>query len=214
MTTPDYSTLAILGGAGKAGRPLVEEALNAGYPVRVLVRHPDRFDLTHERLKLITGDARNVNDLRELLRGCAALMSTLGNPKGEGVSIMSAVTEHLITLMPEIGLRRYVTVTSLYDTGQPQTHEPTRQAADHMQQVFPQFMDDRRREYDLLVSSALDWTYVRLPYLVREPPTGEVAVNLRHLPGQRITVVDLARFLIRQINDHRYVRQAPFVASV
>lgn len=206
-------TISVLGGAGKAGRPLVEEALTAGYRVRLLLRHPDRFNLTHDRLTVLSGDARNVNCLRELLGGSAALLSTLGNPNDEGVPIISTVTEHILTVMREQGLRRYVTVTSLYETDQVHTHEPTRQAAEYMNERFPQFMADRRREYERLVSSELDWTYVRLPYLVQEPPTGRVATNLQHLPGPRITAVDLARFLIGQLSDRRSIRQAPFVAN-
>ncbi|GAB2558683.1 NAD(P)-dependent oxidoreductase [Spirosoma areae] len=208
------SSIAILGGAGKAGRPLVEEALNSGYSVRLLLRHPDQVNLAHERLAILRGDAREIDHLRALLPGCRALLSTLGNPREAGVPILSAVTKNILTVMPEAGIRRYVTVTSLYTTGNQQQHLPTRQAADYMQQFFPQFMADRQLEYKLLSESNLDWTYVRLPYLVEEPATGFVDTNLDHLPGQQITVTDLARFLLAQLDDSRYYRKAPFVANV
>ena len=213
MTIHSNSTIAILGGAGKAGRPLVQEALATGYRVRLLLRHPDQFNLTHERLAIVPGDAREGACIRELTKGCAALLSTLGNPKGEGVPILSTVTEHILTVMREMGMHRYVTVTSLYTTDSEQPHGPTKQAADYMQQLFPQFMADRRVEYKLLKDSTLDWTYVRLPYLVQEPATGNIHANLDHLPGQQITVADLAQFLIGQLNDSRYSRKALFLAN-
>ncbi|MBC7892063.1 MAG: NAD(P)H-binding protein [Sphingobacteriaceae bacterium] len=207
------STIAILGGAGKAGRPLVWEALRAGYRVRVLLRHPEQFDLTDARLQLIQGDARDPAALRQLLGGCSALLSTLGNPRGEPMPMLSTVTGHLLLLLPEAGIRQYVTVTSLYKTGSEQQDLPTKQAAEFMDQTFPQFMADRRRELELLSASDLDWTYVRLPYVMQEPALGTILVNLEHLPGPRITAEDLARFLVGQLESREYVSKAPFVAN-
>ncbi len=209
------STIAILGGAGKAGRPLVREALRAGYRVRVLLRHPEQFDATDARLQIIQGDARDPAALRQLLSGCAALLSALGNPRGEPTPILSTVTGHLLPLLREAGISRYVAVTSLYETGPEQRDLPTRQAADFMEQNFPRFMADRRRELELLSKSDLDWTYVRLPYVVPDPAPalGTVLVNLEHLPGPRITAEDLARFLVEQLESREYGRKAPFVAN-
>lgn len=206
-------TVAILGGAGKAGRPLVREALRAGYRVRVLLRYPEQFDVTDARLQIIQGDARDPAALRQLLSGCAALFSTLGNRRSEPTPMLSTVTRHLLPLLREAGISRYVTVTSLYETGHEQGDLPTRQAAEFMEQTFPQFMADRRRELELLSASDLDWTYVRLPYVVPDPALGTVLVNLEHLPGPRITAEDLARFLIEQLESREYVRKAPFVAN-
>lgn len=208
-----HSTLAILGGGGKAGRPLVREALRAGYRVRLLLRHPDRFDPADERLEIFQGDARDYAALRDLLRGCSALLSTLGNPREERTSILGAVTEHLVALLPEAGIRRYVTVTSLYDTGRDQPHEPSRQAAEFMEKTFPLFMADRRREMQLLAQSELDYTCVRLPYVVEEPATGRVRTSLDHLPGERIAAECLAKFLLAQVESRQFVRLAPFVAN-
>lgn len=207
------STLALFGGAGKAGRALVEAALQAGYRVRLLLRHPDRFDLTHERLEILPGDARDAEALRRLLPGCSALVSTLGNPRDEGIPILADVTERLLPLLREAGIRRYVTVTSLYETDHESLDEKTRQAAAFMEQTFPRFMADRRREFRLLAESDLDYTLVRLPYVVPEPATGRVLTSSDHLPGDRITAEDLARFLLDQLGNREFVRQAPFVAN-
>ncbi|MDB5241787.1 MAG: hypothetical protein JWP57_2412, partial [Spirosoma sp.] len=49
--------------------------------------------------------------------------------------------------------------------------------------------------------------------ITQDPATGGVNINLDHLPGQYISSVDLASFLIDQINDRHYIHQAPFVAS-
>jgi len=213
MITSDFSTIAILGGAGKAGRPLVQQALDAGYRVRVLVRRPEALDIRHERLEIRAGDARDPDALRGLLEGCQALISTLGHPRGEPVPIMASVTVNYLRILKELGIRRCLVVTSLLFTGTEALDEATRQAADFMQQHFPAMMDERRREFRLLAESGLDWTYVRIPMLVPGPVAGEVVVNLNHLPGPQIAGPDLARFLVDQLTDAQYHQRAPYVAS-
>lgn len=207
------STLAILGGAGKAGRPLVAEALLAGYPVRVLLRHPDQFDLTHERLTILTGDARDPVAIAQLLNGSQALISTLGNPRGENTPILSTVTKQLLPALQAAGISRYITLTSLYTTEKEQTDQKTQLSAQFMQQHFPTFMADRALEYSLLQNSVLDWTYIRIPYLVQEPVSGTLHTHLDYMPGGQLAVADLAIFSLEQLDNKQFSRQAPFVAN-
>ncbi len=126
---------------------------------------------------------------------------------------MGAATQNFVAIMEELGVSRCVVVTSLFVTGREQLDARTQEAADYMQQHYSLFMNDRRLEFKLLSESVLDWTYVRVPFITQDPATGDVDINLDYLPGQHITAVDLANFLIGQLNDRRYIQQAPFVAS-
>lgn len=211
--SPTSSTIAILGGAGKAGKPLVQQALQAGYNVRLLLRQPAAFALQHERLTLLPGNARDPAALHHLLAGCQALLSTLGNPKGETTPMLSCVTAHLVAILPALHIQRYVAVTSFYQTDQTQYDAPTKQAADYMQQHYPLFMADRARELHLLAASELAWTCLRLPYLLEGSAVGNVEARLDYLPGPTIRVTDLAEFLLAQLTSADYVKQAPFVAT-
>ncbi|GAB3020337.1 NAD(P)-dependent oxidoreductase [Spirosoma pulveris] len=213
MIINNNSIIAILGGAGKAGRPLVEQTLAAGYSVRLLLRYPQEFNLSSERLEIVQGDVRDASCVRRLLQGSSALLSTLGHTKGETTPMMSTATQNFVAIMEELGISRCVVVTSLFVTGREQLDARTQEAADYMQQHYSLFMNDRQLEFKLLSESNLNWTYVRVPFITQDPATGGVDINLDHLPGQRITAVDLANFLISQLNDQRYIQQAPFIAS-
>jgi putative NADH-flavin reductase len=208
-----FSTIAILGGAGKAGQPLVQQALQTGYNVRLLLRHPADFQLQHEQLTIISGDARDPVALTTLLQGCQALVSTLGNPKGEPTPILSTVTAQLVPILQAQHIQRYIAVTSLYQTAHEQHDAATKQAAAYMQQHYPHFMADRAHEFKLLSDSDLAWTYIRLPYLLEGPALRNVEARLACLPGPTITVADLAQFLLTQLHSPEYVKQAPFVAN-
>ena len=179
----------------------------------LLLRHPDAFSLRDNRLTILQGDARDEGAIGDLLTGSSALLSTLGHPKGEPLPITSAVTKGIITAMQAAGLAKYVVVSSLFDTGDEPLDGPTRQAADYMQQHFPALMNDRRVEYQLLRDSRLDWTYVRVPRIVPDAPATGYVVQFAQLPGQQVAGVDLARFLLAQLDDPSYSRQALFVAS-
>ena len=120
MVTNSDSIIAILGGAGKAGRPLVEETLAAGYSVRLLLRHPQEFNLSSERLEIIQGDARDPASVRRLLQGSSALLSTLGHTKGEPAPMMATATQNFVATMEEVGISRCVIVTSLFAIGHEQ----------------------------------------------------------------------------------------------
>ncbi|CCH03169.1 hypothetical protein FAES_5170 [Fibrella aestuarina BUZ 2] len=213
MHTNSQPTISSLGGAGKAGRPLVQEALRTGYRVRLLLRQPESFPIRDPNLTILPGDARDGDALRELLTGSTALLSTLGHPKGETLPITSAVTRGIIAAMAQAGISRYVVVSSLFDTGQEPLDGPTRAAANFMEQHFGAMMADRRVEYGLLHDSPLNWTYVRVPRIVPEAKSAGYVVGAHHLPGQQIAGVDLSRFLLDQLTDQTYSRQALFVAS-
>jgi uncharacterized protein YbjT (DUF2867 family) len=207
------STIAILGGAGKAGRPLVQQALHAGYAVRLLLRHPADYSFAHPQLTVVPGDARDPAALHTFLQGAQALLSTLGNPKGEATPMLSTVTAQLLPLLQALPVQRYITVTSLYQTAHAQPDVPTQQAAAYMQKHYPLFMADRERELALLSASEVAWTSVRLPLLVEGPALGQVEARLDYLPGPTITVADLAHFLLAQLTSPQYVKKAPFVAN-
>ena len=127
--------------------------------------------------------------------------------------MMATATQNFVAIMEELGVSRCVVVTSLFVTGYEQLDAKTQQAVDYMQQHYSLFMDDRRLEFKVLSESTLDWTYVRVPYIVQNPSAGGVDVDLNHLPGQQIAAIDLAHFLISQLHDLRYIRLSPFVAS-
>jgi hypothetical protein len=79
---------------------------------------------------------------------------------------------------------------------------------------YPVSTTDRQTEYTLLTGSTLDWTLVRLPLIDQTDSRGNISVSLEDCPGTKISATDLAIFLIGQLSDKTYIRQAPFLANV
>ena len=52
--------IVLFGANGGTGRVLTAQALDAGHEVTAVTRHPETFGLTHEWLRVVTGDAMAV----------------------------------------------------------------------------------------------------------------------------------------------------------
>jgi hypothetical protein len=97
--------VAVLGGTGRTGRPLVAELLRRGHKVVVLARDPAKLGMVRDEVQVITGDSRDEAALTELVSGADAVVSTLGPVRGQGL-INQDAAKALIFAMRRAGVRR------------------------------------------------------------------------------------------------------------
>jgi hypothetical protein len=76
--------ILVVGASGATGRLLVEQLLNRGEGVKMIVRSPDKLPevlKNHDRLSVIRGSVLDLNDdeIRRHVKGCAAVASCLGH---------------------------------------------------------------------------------------------------------------------------------------
>ncbi|GAB2789263.1 SDR family oxidoreductase [Rhabdobacter roseus] len=205
--------IAVLGGSGKAGRYLVSHLVERGYAVRLLLRRPESFSVQSTLIEVVVGDALDPEALRTLLEGCQAVISTLGQRKGEPL-VASQATRYLLHAMECYGIRRYLAVVGLnLDTPSDRKRLSTRLSSALMKWAFPKIVADKQLAYQLLTQSTLDWTLVRIPYLVQTDALRDIRLSLDDAPGGKISAADLAHFLVDQLDDKKYLRQVPFIAS-
>lgn len=205
--------IAVIGGTGKSGTYLVKELLKQSYSIRLLHRNPAKVTSSHPLLEVVQGDARNGEAIDRLLQGCAAVISTLGQPKGEA-SIFSRATNNVLEAMKKNGIRRYIVTTGLsVDSPGDQKNERVKFATGWMYENYPETTADKQLEQEYLQESSLDWTLVRLPLIVLSDESLPVQVSLEDCPGESIRAIDLAHFLVGQLSDQQYVRKSPFIAN-
>ncbi len=83
-----------------------------------------------------------------------------------------------------------------------------------IRRLAPGAYEDIVRTADVVRASELDWTLVRVSLLSDGPMTGRVNVGrVSRGIGMRLRRADLARFLLEQVQDTRYVRQAPLICN-
>lgn len=205
--------IAVVGGNGKAGRFVVQKALEKGYAVRMLVRNPQRVTVSDERVEVTKGNAEDISSIQALLEGCDAVINTLGQPN-KATPIYSKVTSHILATMKELGIQRYITVTggSLNAPGDRKSLI-NKIGAWLFRRLYTDMIADKEKELRILLKSDADWTLVRLPFVIEKPAVGKIKVNLHDMPGMKMTNLDIANFLVNQISDTKYIRKYPFISN-
>lgn len=212
----NHIKIAVIGGSGKSGKYLVEELLNKGFQFKLLLRNPDKLQVEHQAVEIVKGDVATYDSVRQLVEGCNAVISTLGLgiPASEP-TIFTQSSRNVIRAMAECNIKRYIVTTGL-NVNSPfdRKGEASSLATNWMKTNFPASTENKQEEYQILYDSKVDWTLVRLPLIELSQEKGDISLSLEDCPGERIRARDLASFLVEQLFDERYIRSAPFIASV
>jgi putative NADH-flavin reductase len=207
--------IAVIGGTGKSGAYLVRRLLELEMPIKLLVRNPEKHCFTNPLVEVVRGDARDYHSVLNLIDGCEAIISTLGQPKGEP-PVFKDASKNIVNAMLKYKLKRYIVVTGLnVDTRFDKKDEKTSYATQWMYENFPETTKNRQEEYAYLTTQVgLAWTLVRLPMIFQTNEKFRVGVNLKNCDGHKISATDLADFLIGQLDDESYIQKCPFLFNV
>ncbi|GGD54746.1 NADH-flavin reductase [Emticicia aquatilis] len=213
-----HTKIAVIGGTGKSGKYLVRELIKQGYFIKLLLRpSTNRTDTPkHPLIEIIEGNANDYQSISTLIDGCEAVISTLGMgiPASEK-TIFSQSTTNIIRAMNEHQIRRYVVITGLnVDTIWDKKSDKNLMATRWMYENFPISTADKQTEYALLIANNIDWTLVRLPLIEQTDEQRQTQTSLEDCEGDKVSATDLAHFLIEQLTDKTFIRQAPFLWSL
>jgi putative NADH-flavin reductase len=195
--------IVILGAAGKTGVHLVKQALGAGHAVTAFVRGTLNFD--DPKLTIVTGDARNVDDLAAALKGQDAVVSALGSNK-PGDDLIVASTKALLNAMHKTGVKRVLMMSSfLASPG----FKPAG-LAKIIRPLMRPLVKDKQSGEDLLKQSDLDWTIVYATRLDGVKPGGYRVLGPDESPAVKDAVAraDVAEFILGQIDKRNSYRKS------
>lgn len=210
----NISKVAVLGGGGRTGKYLVKQLLKNGFSVKLLLRNPDNFTIQNSKIEIIKGDALSEESVSLLLGDCQAVINTIGQRMGEPM-VASRATKNVLNAMDAYGIQRYLLLAGLnIDTPFDKKSLKTIMATDWMKTNFPEIQKDRQFTYDLLSSSKIDWTQVRVPLIVFSDESNEISVNLEDCLGDKITALDISKFLVKEMVESNYIRQSPFISAI
>jgi putative NADH-flavin reductase len=198
--------LAIFGATGGTGRQLVEQALEEGHTVTVLVRNPAAFPIQHERLSLVQGDVRDRARVETVVAGQDAILSALGTNQRGPVSICTDGVERMLTAMHSSQVRRLLVVSAY---GVAESHHRNLYNLLVWTSMKEKMLDKERME-KLLEHSDVQWTLIRPPALTNGPRTQHyhTGTDLRISATSHISRTDVADFMLRSIDDTSTVGKA------
>lgn len=207
--------LTIFGATGRTGKLLLQQALGAGHQVVAFARTPSKLGIEHEHLDVVQGDVQDSQQVAAALAGTEVVLSVLGPTSNEPTYEVSKGMGNIMAAMDQHGVRRLIQTVGagvgdlndkpgLFDKG---IKVMLKLASRHV-------YEDMVRVNDAIRASDLDWTLVRVPMLTDDPPTGDVKVGyLGEGVGSRISRANIAAFVLKQVDDNTYLRQAPVISN-
>jgi putative NADH-flavin reductase len=203
--------LLVFGASGGTGREIVTQALGRGYRVTAFVRQPERFQLSHERLSVLTGDVTNSASVDAVVAAHDAVLCAIGNRQYILPSnVLAKGTRNIVNAMQTHGVRRLVCETSLGVSD-----SFGRLGVYYTLFVYPVVMPfywfDKEEQEKVVKRSKLDWVIVRPGQLTNGPKRGQYRHGAKvgnYLWSVSIARADVADFMLNQVGDTPYLRTA------
>ncbi len=208
--------ILIIGSTGGTGRRLVLQGCDAGHTVTAMARNPEEMVIRHQNLSVIQGDVLKPETLDEAIKGQDAVLSALGTKNLSKSSIISDGTKNVITAMEKHGVKRFVCETSL-GVGDSRGQLGWLYEYVIVPLILKNAMDDKEVQEHHIRQSNLDWVIVRPAGLTDDRHSGNYYVWTGK-PGRSIkgtiSRADVADFMLRNVTDDTYLRQAVGIAYV
>ena len=208
--------IAIFGATGETGRQLVEQALAAGYQVIAYVRNPSKLNTKHENLTIVQGELADHAIIERAVSAADAIISVLGPRGGSKGKPITRGMQNIIEAMKKQGVRRLI-ISSTLSAKDPNDLPDFKAKAlvNLVKLTMHAAYEEIVSVADTVRKSDLDWTIIRLTTLNNNPKSGKVRVGYlgKGEVGLRISRADLAEFMLKQVQDTKYLRQAPVISN-
>lgn len=204
--------LLVLGATGRVGGLVVDEALKRGHHVTVLVRSPEKLGDALGAVKVVRGDALDARAVASAVARQDAVLYVLGAGNVRKTTLFSESARILLDQMHREGVRRLVCVTGV-GAGETKGHGGF--LYDRI--LYPLFTKgiyaDKDRQEALIRSSRADWTIVRPAPFRKRTPSGplKAVTDIEGAVLRKIAMHEVATFLLDEVEQGRYLRQAVFI---
>jgi putative NADH-flavin reductase len=203
--------VAVIAAHGRTGRLVVAELLRNGHMVRAGVLGDHGF---HERegLDVRMCEATQYDDVGRLMTGCDAVVSMIGHVRGSRPDVQTQTTMNITRAARRTGLRRVVSLTG---TGVqfPGDHVGLVDRAFNLGISFidPNRVRDGRDHAEVLRSSGLDWTLLRVLKLTNGRP-GAFVLSTNGPAKFLVPRAEVAEAVREVLEAGSFIRQAPILS--
>jgi putative NADH-flavin reductase len=208
--------LTIFGATGRTGKYLLEQALEAGYEVTVLVRSAEKITAESPNLTIIQGDARDAEKVDRAIRRAEAVLVTLGPVRGGPMDVMAKAAANIVSSMKAHNVKRVVFTTGAgVPAPEDQPNLMNKLMGFLVKTLSRQVYQDSLRGVQIIQDSGLDWTIARGPMLRDAPYNGSyqvgyVGVNM----SGTLSRGNFAHFVLEQVDDLSYLHKIPAISDI
>lgn len=206
--------VAIIGASGKAGKLIMNEALERGYDVTAIVRNKSKIDNT--KVNIIEKDLFSLT--KDDIKGFDVVVSAFGVWEEKELDKHSLVMEHLCKILSNTNIRLIVVggAGSLYIDKNKKLMD-----SENFPEIFKPLANNMSKAFDILRNKKdVVWTYISpsADFSADGERTGEYNIGHDELcfnsKGESyISYADYAIALVDEIGNKKYLNQRITVVS-
>jgi putative NADH-flavin reductase len=206
--------ILVLGATGRVGSEIVRLAHEAGHTVTAFVRDPKKLRAPAD-VKVVVGDLSTANDLTAALStGVDALLNAIGADPLKPSTLVTDTARIAIAAMQAAGVRRYIAVSGTANMPR-KTFFGKLVAAFFSITPVGNAIRDHKGAFALVQASNLDWTLSGCPYIkdaTTQPGPASYGESDVFTGGfSTVTPTNVARFLVKTIDDPSYIHRIVFI---
>ena len=209
----------LFGATGFSGKSILAEALKHGHEITILVRDASKVEIKHKKLTIIEGNVLDPLTVASALHQQEAVIQCLGvGGKGDGkpTTFISDATQVIVDEMQKQNIKRLIAMSNV-GAGNSIAFQPwffTKIILPYFMKWLKVIIDDKNRMEPIIMNSNLDWTIVRCPNIVDKPSKGTCNATLDGKDLKlSVTLPDLSKFIIDQLTQTAFIKQAPSVSN-
>jgi putative NADH-flavin reductase len=197
--------LVLFGATGHTGAYILEEALKAGHEVTVLVRHPEKLRQQSDRLKVVTGDAMNEEDVLKAVKGQDAVLSAISEGPEIQHKTQTVATGNMISAMQQNGVERIICLGSSgilqFNETELIRDQPSYDA------LYRPLSYEHSSVNKQLQQTQLKWTQVCPPTILAAPADGKFAVKAEYPPTENMEVNagNIGAFMMQELEKNEFI---------
>lgn len=202
--------ITVFGANGKTGILVVYQALEKGHQVTAFTRRTASVAIRHQNLKIVEGNILDYANVLEAVTGNDCVISALGVNERKFNTILSDGTGNIINAIKEAGLRRFICMSSAGIFG----NDGGFLFGKVIVPLFlKQVMEDKKRQFEVIRKSGLEWVVVRPSFLTDSPKTGKFRITEGAPAYRSVPRADVADFMLKLITNKQYDGTSPAIAG-
>ena len=207
--------ILIIGGTGKTGRHLINQCLERGLIVTVLVRKPAKLKIHDPNLRIIKGDVLELERMEEAFTGQEAVLCALGHKRYFiRTNILSRGTKNILYAMKKHSIRRLICITAL-GINDSKFRLGLYYTLFTIPFILYFYFKDKAKQEALIEDSDMDWTIVRPAQFIPGPRREryKTGPEIGHpIITKLISRADVAHFMLEELFNPSYVRKKPGIS--
>lgn len=211
--------VTIFGATGFSGQAILADSIKQGHEVTILVRDASKVQIKHNNLTVVEGNVLDPLTVASVLHHQEAVIQCLGvGGKGDGkpTTFISDATKVIVDEMQKQQIKRLIAMSNV-GAGNSIAFQPwffTKIILPYFMKWLKVIIEDKNRMEPIIMNSNLDWTIVRCPNIVDKPAKGRCNATLDG-KGLKlsITLSDLSKFMVDQLKQTVFIKQAPSVSN-